>query len=256
MLSITMLPCSIGGNCLLSLYDRSFSTNLPSTPVEYTASAISLDASIEMDSAMNSRTDNVTSSEAVTRRFTPDCMATDVLWHVQHKIPCARFGTAVTIVALSSGADADDSGTAANVSDGIGRCCRSRWWRWYGGRVGGIGCIGVAAKISAYEMIATSPWSTGMHMSKAPYVRWRGETPNYASRCVTAGGVRAARVDGCCSTNLSRVAQRALAEEKTTVSMYPTLSETAAPTTAIARRSIYTSAIIKFVWLAISQAYH
>jgi len=59
--------------------------------------------------------------------------------------------------------------------------------------------------------------------------------------------VRTARVDSGCSTDLSRsrVAQLALADEKTTVSLYPTLSETAAAATATARRSVYASAIIK-----------
>lgn len=170
ILSITILPCSIGGNCLLALYERGLVTEEPSTLAEYMASAISLDARIAMDSAMNSRMDNVTSSVAVKRRFTLDRMAAGVLWHVQRKALCALFGGAATVVALSSGAV--DSGTT--VSDGIGRCCQSLRWRWYGGRVGGSGCTGVTAKISAYEMTAVSPWSTGMHISKALSVRWVG----------------------------------------------------------------------------------
>jgi len=40
---------------------------------------------------------------------------------VQRKVLCARFGVAATVVALSSGADADVSGTTANVKDGTGR---------------------------------------------------------------------------------------------------------------------------------------
>lgn len=160
MLSITVLPCSIGGNCLLALDERGFLTKEPSTPVEYTTSAISLDARIAMDNAINSRTDNVTSSVAATCRFTPNRMATGVLWHVQCKVLCARFGVATTVVALSS----DDSGTTANVNDGIGRCCRSVRCRWYCGRVGGSGCTGVAAKKSKYEMTAVSLWLAGMHM--------------------------------------------------------------------------------------------
>lgn len=70
-----------------------------------------------MDSEMNSRMDNVTSSVAVVRRFTLDRMAAGVLWHVQRKV---LFGVVVTVVAVSS--RAVDSGTAVN--DGIGRCCR------------------------------------------------------------------------------------------------------------------------------------
>jgi len=169
MLSITMLPCSIGGNCLLALDECGLPTEEQSTPVEYTASAISLVARIAMASVMNSRTDNVTSSVAVTCRFAPNRMAASVLWHVQRKVLCARFGVAATVVALSSGTDADDSGTTANVNDGNGRWCRSVMWCWYGGRVGGSGCTGVAAKKSGYEMTAASPWSTGMHMSDVTF---------------------------------------------------------------------------------------
>lgn len=167
MLSITMLPCSIGGNCLLVLCDCRLPTKVPSTPVEYTTSAISLDAKIAMDNVMNSRTDNVTSLVALACLFSPNRMATGVLWHVQRKVLGAGFGVAATVVALSS----DDSGTTANVNDGIGRCCRSVRWRWCGGRVGGRGCIGVAANKSKYEMTAASSWLVGMHMFD---VRFRG----------------------------------------------------------------------------------
>lgn len=167
MLSITMLPCSIGGNCLLVLYECRLPTKVPSTPVEYTTSAINLDAKIAMDNVMNNRIDNVTSSVAVTCLFSANRMATGVLWHVQRKVLCVRFGVAATVVALSS----DDSGTTANVNDGIGRCCRRVRWRWCGGRVGGRGCTGVAANKSKYEMTAASRWPAGMHMSD---VRFRG----------------------------------------------------------------------------------
>jgi len=125
MLSITMFPCSMGGNCLFALDECGLPTKEPSTPVEYTTSVISFVARIAMDSVMNSRTDNVTSSVAITRRFAPNRMATVVLWHVQRKVLCVRFGAAATVVALSSGSDAVDSGTTANVNDGIWRGCRS-----------------------------------------------------------------------------------------------------------------------------------
>lgn len=94
MLSITMLPCSIGGNCLLALHEDDCSaTSAPATPLVNTTPATRLDDQTTMNSVTNSRTDSVTLSAAAVGRRSPKRMAAGILWHMERSTVCrARFG--------------------------------------------------------------------------------------------------------------------------------------------------------------------